>query len=177
MPWPDMMNATFEGVGGIVVLLNIQRILKDKIVRGFDWRVAVFFWIWGLWNLYYYSHLEQMLSFYAGISMVTVDAVYLYLLLYYTRMEKGPRRSPSKMKRGACVKEVTILGDDTTRTGRVRRISKMRMYDGGHGKNPDARGYSEYKSVWINWEDGQTEQQPQGKYFYDPDRRCWVHIK
>ncbi len=89
MPLPDLINAIFEGLGGFIILLNVRRILQDKLVRGFDWRVMGFFTLWGVWNLYYYPHLGQWLSFVAGIWIVLVNAVYLSLMIYYIRLEKA----------------------------------------------------------------------------------------
>lgn len=104
MPWPDLINAAFEGVGGFVILLNVRRILKDRLVRGTDWRVMAFFWSWGLWNLYYYPALDQMLSFYAGIGIVLANAWYLYLMLYYTKYKGG--RMPLRPRIGHLIEEV-----------------------------------------------------------------------
>lgn len=51
---PDHVNALFEFGGGSILLLNVRRVLHDKLVRGVDWRVMGFFALWGLWNLFYY---------------------------------------------------------------------------------------------------------------------------
>lgn len=85
---PDLINATFEALGGVFLLLNVRRILKDKLVRGADWKVMAFFTSWGIWNLFYYPALDQTFSFYAGIGIVTANAVYLYLMCYYILREK-----------------------------------------------------------------------------------------
>lgn len=77
-------------LGGFVILLNVRRILRDKLVRGFDWRVLGFFTLWGLWNLFYYPHLGQWLSFFGGLWIVLVNTVYLGLMIYYINKEKGP---------------------------------------------------------------------------------------
>lgn len=86
----DLVNASFEGLGGLVILLNVRRILRDRIVRGVDWRVMAFFFAWGLWNLYYYPHLGQTWSFFAGIGIAAANAVYLGLLIYYVNKEREP---------------------------------------------------------------------------------------
>jgi hypothetical protein len=77
----------FEGLGGFVVLLNVQRILLDKIVRGVDWKVMGFFTAWGLWNLFYYPHLGQWLSFAAGVWIAVTNLAYLTLMVHYIRKE------------------------------------------------------------------------------------------
>lgn len=84
---PDLVNAVFEGAGGFFVYLSIRRLLRDKLVRGLDWKMLGFFTAWGCWNLFYYPHLDQWLSFAAGLGLVVTNAVYLVLVLYYTGKE------------------------------------------------------------------------------------------
>ena len=86
--WPDYVNALFEGLGGFIILLNVKRILKDKMVRGYDWRVMGFFALWGFWNLFYYPHLGQWWSFAAGLWIAVSQVTYLTLMIYYIRREK-----------------------------------------------------------------------------------------
>ena len=85
---PDLANAIFEGLGAFVIFLNVKRILKDKQVKGFDWRVMLFFTLWGYWNLYYYPHLDQWLSFTAGLGIVVSNTIYTVLLVYYVTLER-----------------------------------------------------------------------------------------
>jgi hypothetical protein len=69
---PDVLNGIFELVGSLFILLNVKRVLRDKRVLGFDWRVMLFFTSWGFWNLYYYPHLDQWFSFVGGVSRAAV---------------------------------------------------------------------------------------------------------
>ena len=85
---PDLANAAFEAVGALVILLNIRRIRRDRLVRGVDWRVMLFFTLWGYWNLYYYPHLDQWLSFAAGLGIVMTNTVYTVLMVYYVTLER-----------------------------------------------------------------------------------------
>ena len=85
---PDFVNAMFETLGGFVILLNIKRLFKDKLVRGVDWKVTAFFTAWGLWNIFYYPYLGQSLSFYAGLFIVGVNTWQLWLMIYYVRKEQ-----------------------------------------------------------------------------------------
>lgn len=81
---PDLINGLFEFVGSLMIWANVARILKDKEVKGIDWRVTGFFWVWGLWNLFYYPHLDQWWSFAGGVSIVVANTVWLALAWYYT---------------------------------------------------------------------------------------------
>lgn len=85
---PDLVNAAFEGAASFFILLNVRRILRDKLVRGTDWRVMAFFATWGYWNLFYYPSLGQWLSFTAGLGTVVADTVYLALMIYYVHRER-----------------------------------------------------------------------------------------
>lgn len=85
---PDMINGTFEGVGAVLMLLNIYRLYRDKMVRGVHWSPVLFWTSWGLWNLYYYPHLGQPISFYAGCALVAANGVWLAQMLYYLRRER-----------------------------------------------------------------------------------------
>lgn len=84
---PDIINACFEGLGAFFVAINIRKILIDKIVRGYDWKVMAFFTFWGVWNLYYYPYLGQWFSFAAGVAIAVTNTIYLLLILYYIRKE------------------------------------------------------------------------------------------
>jgi hypothetical protein len=82
---PDLINGTFEALGAMILVINIFRLVKDKCIKGVSWLPVAFFSAWGLWNLYYYPHLEQWLSFIGGIGIVTANIVWLTLVFYYSR--------------------------------------------------------------------------------------------
>lgn len=88
MTLPDTINAAFECMGGVFTLLNVRAILRDKMVRGIDLRVNTFFLTWGMWNLFYYPHLDQWLSFAAGVFLTSVSSIYYGLLIFYFMKEK-----------------------------------------------------------------------------------------
>lgn len=84
---PDLINGLFELGGTFVVCLSIRRALKDGAIKGLSfWHVA-FFTGWGLWNCFYYPHLDQTFSFLAGVALTVVNAVYFVLWLRFN----GPR--------------------------------------------------------------------------------------
>jgi hypothetical protein len=80
---PDLINGTFELVGGILCWLNVQRLRKDRRVQGVDWRVSAFFSAWGLWNLFFYPSLHQWASFAGGILLVLANTTWVALALRY----------------------------------------------------------------------------------------------
>ena len=86
---PDLINGTFESVGGLFIALSVRRLAKDKLVKGVSWVHAAFFSSWGYWNLYYYPHLEQWFSFYGGALLVAVNTIWLLQMWYYLTYPGG----------------------------------------------------------------------------------------
>lgn len=79
----DLVNGSFEGIGALVLLLNIRRLLRDKMVRGVHWAPVAFWTLWGYWNVFYYPSLGQSFSFVAGLAVAAVNTVQLALLVKY----------------------------------------------------------------------------------------------
>lgn len=86
MNWPDFINGVaFEFVGGLLLWVNVKRILRDKMVRGAVWEVTAFFSAWGWWNTYYYWQLGQYWSWVGGLNIVTANTVWLALAWKYRK--------------------------------------------------------------------------------------------
>ena len=79
----DNINASFEIFAALVLLDNIRIILKDKIVKGVSLLPSFVFCIWGMWNIFYYSHLDQTTSAYAAGFVALANSIWLGLVLYY----------------------------------------------------------------------------------------------
>jgi len=88
MPWADAVNGLFEGITGIAALFNCYKIHKDKEVKGIVWEFTIFYTLWGLWNLYYYPSLNQRFSFIGGIVIVSANAVWVGMVVYYRSKSK-----------------------------------------------------------------------------------------
>jgi hypothetical protein len=85
MSWADLTNGSFELLGGVLLLQNCRRLLRDRVVKGIDWRITVFFQAWGIWNLYFYPSLDQWLSFTGGLVMVVVNTAWVAMAIYFRR--------------------------------------------------------------------------------------------
>jgi len=85
MSWADFVNGSFEACGGLFILLSILQVLKDKAVHGVNWIHPAFFSAWGFWNLYYYPSLGQWISFWGGVGVVTMNTIWVVLLIKYRR--------------------------------------------------------------------------------------------
>ena len=82
---PDLINGCFEISAGILLWLNVRKLLKDKQLRGITILPTLVFGLWGFWNLYYYPYLKQMISFVGGISVVAANTTWVILAIYYYR--------------------------------------------------------------------------------------------
>jgi hypothetical protein len=82
---PDLINGLFELIGGLLIWLNVFKLYIDKQIRGVHYAPMVFFMLWGYWNLYYYAHLDQWISWAAGINIVTANTVWVCQLVYFWR--------------------------------------------------------------------------------------------
>lgn len=79
----DLINSLFESGGAIVTWLNAYKLYKDKEIKGVFWPIWIFFSLWGVWNLYYYPSVGHMLSFYAGIFLVTGNIIWVIQAMVY----------------------------------------------------------------------------------------------
>lgn len=82
---PDTINGLFEGIGSILIWLNIRQLYRDKQTKGVHIAPILFWVLWGFWNLFYYPHLNQWLSFAGGVSVVTANTVWIGQMVYYRR--------------------------------------------------------------------------------------------
>lgn len=82
----DIINGCFELFGGVLLTLNIIQLYKDKCVKGFSPLPTIFFTTWGIWNLHYYTALNQIFSFFGGLLLATVNTIWLCQIWYYTKI-------------------------------------------------------------------------------------------
>lgn len=82
---PDHINGTFEILGGYFILRHCFAVMKDKAVAGVSIISTAFFAAWGIWNLYYYPHLDQWWSFAGGLAIVASNIFWIVLLLRYRK--------------------------------------------------------------------------------------------
>lgn len=79
----DIINGSFELIAGLLSLINIFRLIKDKQVKGVSWMPTSFFTLWGAWNLYYYPSINQPFSFIGGLSIFATNVIWISLVFYY----------------------------------------------------------------------------------------------
>jgi hypothetical protein len=88
---PDAINGALEALAGVMVLNHCRTLYRDKQVRGVSLLSTCFFSVWGIWNLYYYPHLGQTLSFLGGFSVVTANTVWIAMMIYYRESARDAR--------------------------------------------------------------------------------------
>jgi hypothetical protein len=86
---PDLVNGVFEIVGSLAIWGNVRALYLDKMVRGSRWYMMVFFTSWGYWNMFYYPHLNQWLSFAGGCSLAIANTVWTALAAYYVTRRRS----------------------------------------------------------------------------------------
>ena len=80
---PDVFNAMFEFGAACFQLMNIRAVWRDKGYAGVAVTPVIVFTIWGLWNLFYYPHLEQWWSLGGGLCITVVNTIWIGLMLYF----------------------------------------------------------------------------------------------
>lgn len=83
-PW-DLANGLFEFGGSLALWGNVRQILKDKMFRGVNFKSVLFFTSWGWFNMLYYPHLHQWLSFTGGLSITAANTVWIVLAWKYRK--------------------------------------------------------------------------------------------
>jgi len=83
----DIMNALFEFVGGLFLWMNVITLYKDKVIKGVYYPTVIFFFLWGIWNLWYYPSLDQWWSFAGGLWLAMANLVWILLFMYYKLKE------------------------------------------------------------------------------------------
>lgn len=130
MTWQDLINGLFELLAGLFVLMHCRKLYHDKMVRGVSLVATIFFFSWGLWNLYYYPHLEQWLSFWGGISIATANFLWIGMMIYYTAKER------KKLHEEEYLKALTDLADHKVNkrflTAKERKKLHEAEYLGSH---------------------------------------------
>lgn len=82
---PDAINGLFGFSGSAMIWWNVRALLRDREIKGAHWAPTVLFFLWGIWNLFYYPHLGQWASFAGGCSISLANGAWLFLALRYWR--------------------------------------------------------------------------------------------
>lgn len=86
---PDIINASFEGLASLFILNHARVLWQTRQADGVSLLSTAFFGVWGFWNVYYYPHLEQMFSFYAGLAIMAANLFWMYSIWVIRAVEKS----------------------------------------------------------------------------------------
>ena len=81
----DLVNGTFETVGGVSSWLSVRKLAQYRMVRGLYMPAQYFYAAWGLWNCFYYPSLDQWASFSGGVLIVSGNIAWLTLAWRYRK--------------------------------------------------------------------------------------------
>ncbi len=81
---PDYINACFEFIAGLLLMLNIRKIRRDKQSKGVSLAPVVFMVCWGIWNLFFYPSVGAIASFWLGLFCTSVNFTWVLLMIYYS---------------------------------------------------------------------------------------------
>lgn len=88
MQLPDIINACFEAGGSVFAFFSILKLYREKEVKGFSYWTSGFFSAFGYWNLYYYYHLQQWVSWGAAGFLGFMNMVWTLQAIYYSYLER-----------------------------------------------------------------------------------------
>jgi hypothetical protein len=81
----DNINAIFVAISGILILLSAVKVAKNKSAAGVSPLTVAFFVAFGVWNLWFYSSLNQVGSMAAQTVNCTANIAWLALILIYRK--------------------------------------------------------------------------------------------
>jgi len=93
----DSVNALLQLGICAVLLLDLRAVLQHREVRGAHWAGRAFFIGIGIWNLVFWTHLEQWRSVAAGLLVIAINAAwvvcYVRFKLAFVTNENGSKRN------------------------------------------------------------------------------------
>ena len=99
--WTDIANAGFEFGGSLFNFWSCCVLMRDKEFKGGSIFPRIFYASWGTWNLYYYPHLGQYCSFFAGIPLFLGNCWYIWLIFYYRQKAAAKATVINEAKNGS----------------------------------------------------------------------------
>lgn len=93
----DIINGCFEGFSSLFILNHVRVLWKTRQAYGISLTSNLFFTAWGIWNIYYYPSLDQMVSFYAGIAILLANICWNFSIWYIRRQQRAPNQVRSNL--------------------------------------------------------------------------------
>ena len=85
----DIINSALIIMAGCFILVSVNKLYTDKLVRGVSPIHVGFFTGYGFWHIFFFSSLEQWWSVVGGVFTTTMNTTWLIMLIYYSIYPKG----------------------------------------------------------------------------------------
>lgn len=89
---PDITQACWELGSAVFSLLNIRAIRQSKSLAGVHWLPTAFFFLWGVYNLWFYTALHLPAAWWAGMVITITNLIWLAHVAWYVR-QRSIRRA------------------------------------------------------------------------------------
>lgn len=86
---PDLITASLEVGSAVFQWRNVKAIRRDKKLAGVSWVPSFFFMSWGLYNLWFYDVMALPLSWWGGLAITIVNAIWLAHVFHYAAQARG----------------------------------------------------------------------------------------
>lgn len=81
----DFINALFNSVGALFIVLNARDIHIRRTVAGHTYPSTIFFTVWSIYSVIFYAQLDQFWSFIVSVIMAMANVALLMLVFKHRR--------------------------------------------------------------------------------------------
>lgn len=89
---PDLTQAAWETGSAVFSLLNIRAIRRSRSIAGVHWIPTAFYFLWGLYNIWFYEALSLPAAWWASIGITATNLLWLGHVAWYTGRRRGPQQ-------------------------------------------------------------------------------------
>ncbi len=79
----DLINTIFHSTVGGFAVLNVLALRRDKMTKGVSITAFIFYALFGFWNVYFFSQLDQGWSARASLIPAIMNTVWVTMTVYY----------------------------------------------------------------------------------------------
>ena len=81
----DFINALFNSVGALFIVLNARDIHLRQTVAGHTYPSTIFFTVWSIYSVIFYAQLDQFWSLLVSVIMALANVELLLLVFKYRK--------------------------------------------------------------------------------------------
>lgn len=97
LPSGDQINASLEFAGACFRTFDCVKLFRAKRFQGGSLFTALFFFGWGVFNMFYYPSLQQTWSFVAAILLTVVNGIWILMAVVYEHRIKVTRSAEGNL--------------------------------------------------------------------------------